>query len=258
LRAAVAGLPASVADRDQLAQAMALIDAWVADGAPLIAVGDTLPHPGVTIYREFRTEVQRQVFGDELGANLRELFYPLLNEGNQEDDHGSWDTPDALFYRALQGVSATIPLSRDYFHNVLTGATPTRDEALVDALRSALTTLGTRFGTGDMTQWLEPKLLTSYMDLGAAGAFYGETVTERQNRGSFNLLVELGPGGQSLIITPPGQSGNLTASDIANEPPHLRDQLPLYQAFLYRKIPASRDEIEGPITTTTLEIPRGL
>ena len=29
------------------------------------------------------------------------MFYPELNQGDQEDDHGSFGTPDALFLRAL-------------------------------------------------------------------------------------------------------------------------------------------------------------
>jgi hypothetical protein len=184
------------------------------------------------------------------------MFYPLLNAGNQEDDHGSFGTPDALFYRALQGPAATIPLSRYYFHNVETGAATSRDEVLVAALRTALAALAARFAAVDMTLWLEPKLLTSYMNLGAVDVFFGATVTERQNRGSFNLLVDLAPHGESLIIVPPGESATVTPADLASEPPHIRDQLPLYEAFLYRRIPRTRGDIEGPISVTTLEVPR--
>ena len=255
LHAAVVALAPDAGDGARLLEAENRIEAWLADGAPLIAVGDTLPHPGATLYREFRTEVQRLVFADELGGWLHEMYYPLLNEGNQEDDHGSYGTPDALFYRALQGPSATVPLSRDYFHNVDTGVASSRDEVLVAALRGALATLGARFGTDDMARWLEPKLLTSYMNIGAVNVFFGETVTERENRGSFNLLVELSQGGESRIIVPPGESGTLTAADLGTEPPHLRDQLPLYEAFLYRRIPRSRGEIEGPTSVTALAIP---
>lgn len=255
LRAAVAALAAGAADGAKLIEAGGLIDAWLADGAPLVAVGDTLPHPGATLYREFRTEVQRLVFADELGGWAHEMFYPLLNEGNQEDDHGSYGTPDALFYRALQGPSATVPLSRDYFRNVDTGVASSRDEVLVAALRGAVGALSARFGADNMALWLEPKLRTSYMNIGAVNVFFGETVTERENRGSFNLLVDLSPGGESRIIVPPGESGTLTSADLSNEPPHIRDQLPLYEAFLYRHIPRSRDEIEGPTSVTTLALP---
>jgi hypothetical protein len=93
------------------------------------------------------------------------------------------------------------------------------------------------------------------MNIGGADVLYGDTITDRENRGSFNLLLDLAPGGESLIIVPPGESGALTAADLTREPPHLRDQLPLYQAFLYRHIPATRDAIEGPTSTVTLDVP---
>jgi hypothetical protein len=106
LSAAVAGLPPDADKRHRLIAATRLIETWVADGAPLVAVGTTLPHPGVTLYRAFRTIAQHQTFADELTGYQLEMFYPLVNEGNQEDDHGSYGTPDALFYRALQGPDA--------------------------------------------------------------------------------------------------------------------------------------------------------
>ncbi len=255
LRAAVAALAPAAVDGARLTAAVDLIGAWLADGAPLLAVGDTLPHPGATLYREFRTQAQHLTFADELGGAVRTMFYPLLNEGNQEDDHGSFGTPDALFFRALQGPAAAVPLSRDYFRNVETGAAPSRDEALIAALRAALATLTARFGAEDMALWLEPKLLTSYMNIGAVNVFFGDTITERQNRGSFNLLIDFAPQGDSLIIVPPGESGALTVRDADQEPPHIRDQLPLYQAFLYRRIPKTRAEIEGPVSVTTLAVP---
>ena len=54
---------------------------------------------------------------------------------------------------------------------------------------------------------------------------------------------------------PPGESGTLTAGDLVTEPPHLRDQLPLYERFQYRRIPRTRADIEGPTTVTTLDLP---
>jgi hypothetical protein len=242
-------------DRARLVQASDLIGAWVDAGAPLVAVGPTLPHPGATLYRAFRTHAQVQIFGDELGTANREMFYPLVNEGNQEDDHGAFDTPDALFHRALQGAGAALPLSRDYFRNVATNETPGRDGALVAALRTALATVAARFGSEDMASWLEPALREQYMNLGAVNLFFGETISPRQNRGSFNLLVELdGPTGGQIIV-PPGESGALPAGALGSLPPHIRDQLPLYEAFAYRQIPRTRGDIEGPVVTTVLAVP---
>jgi penicillin amidase len=256
LASAVAALPQVAADRARLVEATELIEEWVADGAPLVAVGDKLPDPGAALYREFRTRVQRSTFADELGGALREMFYPQTNVGNQEDDHGSYGTPDALFYRALLGDAAAVPLSRDYFRNLQTGEAPGRDAVLVDALRDALEALAARFSTDDMTQWLEPRLLESYMDLGAVNVFFGTTTMERENRGSFNLLVDLGDVGGGRIIVPPGESGALPAGALATEPPHLRDQLALYEGFVYRHIPASRAEIEAPRSVKILDVPQ--
>jgi len=258
LSAAVSGLPDDVADRARLAEASGLIDAWVAAGAPLVARDGALPYPGAALYRAFRTVAQRAVFADELGGDVHEMFYPLVNEGNQEDDHGSYGTPDALFYRALQGASAAVPLSRDYFRNVATGASPGRDEALVAALRDAIAELAARFGSDDMQTWHEPALVETYMNLGGIDVLFGATSMPRENRGSFNLLIELGPSFAGRIIVPPGESGALPAGGIASEPPHLRDQLPLYQSFAYRRIPASRAAIAAPSVTRTLVVPADL
>ena len=57
------------------------------------------------------------------------MFYPALNEGDQEDDHGSLTSPDALFLRALLAAGAVpgapapsglLPVSRNYFDDVTT------------------------------------------------------------------------------------------------------------------------------------------
>ncbi|HYY06954.1 MAG TPA: hypothetical protein VE997_10255, partial [Candidatus Limnocylindria bacterium] len=78
---------------------------------------------------------------------------------------------------------------------------------------------------------------------------------ERENRGSFNLLVDLGgPDGQ--IIVPPGESGTFTVADVGAEPPHLRDQLGLYEAFQYRRQPFAEHELEPPVTAETIPVPR--
>ena len=79
---------------------------------------------------------------------------------------------------------------------------------------------------------------------------------ERENRGSFNLVVDLGSPVRGEIIVPPGESGSFTAADIGHEPPHLRDQLPLYEAFDYRRQPFAADELEPPVTAKTIPIVR--
>jgi penicillin G amidase len=250
-----------------LPTATALLRAWVDAGAPLVAVPDrtgVIPFPGAAIYREFRSAVQH-VFADELGSAWNGMFYPPSNEANQEDDHGSLFSPDAVFLRALFAagpVAGTVPppdllpLSRNYFDDVASGTPGTRNAALVAALSAALDSLTTRFGTTDQSAWLLPALMESYMDLGAISTIFGPTVQERQNRGTFNLLVELGQPPHGQIILPPGESGSFTFSDVRSEPPHLRDQLGLFEAFGYRTQPFLPADLEPPVTSETIPILR--
>jgi hypothetical protein len=79
---------------------------------------------------------------------------------------------------------------------------------------------------------------------------------ERENRGSFNLVVELDNPPRGEIIVPPGQAGTFTPADVGMEPAHLRDQLPLYEAFRYRVQPFTPDELEAPITVETIPVVR--
>jgi hypothetical protein len=193
------------------------------------------------------------------------MYFPEVLVGDQEDDHGSFGTPDALFLRVLLAAGAVprasvpdgvLPVSRDYFADVATGMPHTRTEVLTGALRAALATLAARFGTADQSAWQLPALRETYRDLGVIGAIFGPTEMERQNRGSFNLVVDLGPPVRGEIVLPPGEAGSFTNDDLASEPPHLRDQLPLYEAFGYRRQAFAPDELELPVTMEVIPIVR--
>jgi len=56
------------------------------------------------------------------------------------------------------------------------------------------------------------------------------------------------------IIVSPGAAGTFTAADVGHEPTHLRDQLPLYEAFAYRRQPFAEDELEGPLAAETIAV----
>jgi penicillin amidase len=267
LEDAVATLP-SGPENDALRQAVRLVRAWLDAGASLAAVPDghgVVPLPGAAIYTAFRTAAQVAVFGDELGSALRTMYFPDVLVGDQEDDHGSFGTPDALFLRVLLGAGpvageppadGVLPVSRDYFADVAIGVSQTRAAVLTDALRTALATLSARFGTDDQSRWQLPALRETYRDLGVISAVFGPTEMERENRGSFNMVVDLGSPVQGEIIVPPGESGSFTAADIVHEPPHLRDQLPVYEAFEYRRQPFVPADLEPPVTTETVAIVR--
>jgi len=205
------------------------------------------------------------VFADELGVAGRAMYFPDVLAGDQEDDHGSFGTPDALFLRVLIGAGAVTgtpapsgmrPPSRDYFADVTTGTPHTRSEVLADALRTALASLAARFGTSGQSAWQLPALRETYRDLGAIGPAFGPTEMERENRGSFNLAVDLGPPVRGEIIVPPGESGTFTGADLGHEPPHLRDQLALFEAFGYRSQPFAPGELEAPVTMESIPIIR--
>jgi penicillin amidase len=258
LEDAVASLP-NAPENVALRDATARVRAWVDGGASLAGVPDghgVVSDPGAAIYTAFRTAAQTAIFADELTTSLHAMDFPDVLVGDQEDDHGSFGTPDALFLRVLLGAGAVaggpppdgvLPASRDYFVDVATATRHTRTDVLVQALRTALDGLTARFGTGDQSQWMLPALRESYRDLGVISSVFGPTEMERENRGSFNLVVELGTPVHGEIILPPGESGSFTAADVGHEPPHLRDQLPLYEAFGYRRQPFTRDELEAPI-----------
>src|SRR5262245_8622737 len=266
LEDAVASLPA-VPENDALREAVGRVRTWVDAGASLVATPaahGVVPRPGAAIYTAFRTVAQTAIFGDELGSALRTMYFPAVLVGDQEDDHGSFGTPDALFLRVLLAAGpvaggppadGVLPVSRDYFADVATGTSHTRADVLAGALRAALASLAARFGTTDQSRWQLPALRESYRDLGIISAVFGATEMERENRGSFNLVVDLGSPVRGEIVVPPGESGSFTASDLV-EPPHLRDQLPLCEAFGYRPQPFARGELEPPVTAKTIPIMR--
>lgn len=253
LQSAVNGLPSSTSDLTQLQTAVGLIQTWLQAGGgngPLLADGTgNIPYPGVTIYRAWRQQVQTDTFGDELGSHNRSMHYFLVSDGDQEDDSGGFATPDALFRRALAGgPTAPFPTSRDYFQNVTNGTNPGRDATLVGSLRTAIATLTAQYGTSNMTKWLTPKIIVNFSAESAASASM-----ERENRGTFNEIIELSPTPTGQIIVPPGNSGYISSAFV--ESPHLRDQLPLYEAFQYRPLPFALTDLEGPTTTETLTLP---
>jgi len=264
LEDAVAGLDPS----SPQAMAVARVQSWVAAGASLVAVPDrtgVIPDPGAAIYTEFRTAAQSMTFADELGTGFRAMFYPAEDAGNQEDDHGSFGSPDALFLRVLFAAgpvpgavapAGLLPVSRDYFADVTSGTPHTRAEVLRAALDTALTTLTTNFGTADQTRWQLPALLESYRDLGAIGPIFKPTIQEREDRGSFNVVVQLDDPPSGEIIVPPGESGTFTVADLMHEPPHLRDQLAPFEAFQYRRQPFTQAELEPPVTMETVPFER--
>src|SRR5262249_361969 len=167
LEAAVATLP-NAPENAPLRDATARVREWVDAGASIAAVPDghgVVRDPGAAIFTAFRPAAQTAIFADELQGSLRTMYFPDLLVGDQEDDHGSFGTPDALFLRVLLsagpvangiGIDGVLPVSRDYFADA--GPPHTRAEGLVAARRTAVGALTTRFGAADQAQWQRPAL----------------------------------------------------------------------------------------------------
>jgi len=136
----------------------------------------------------------------------------------------------------------------------VTATNPGRDATLVESLRTAIATLTTHFGTTDPTQWLTSKITVEFDATSAAPFFYGDTIIEREDRGTINELIELTSTPSSQIVVPPGNTGHIQPS-LFPEPAHLRDQVALYESFQFHSLPFTPAELEGPTTTQTITLP---
>jgi hypothetical protein len=145
------------------------------------------------------------------------------------------------------------PTSRDYFRNVVTDTNPGRNAVLVDALRTVIMALTTQYGTTDPTQWLTPKITVQFDQTSAAQFLFGQTIIEREDRGTINEVIELTPSLTAQIIVPPGNTGHIPPTFV--QPPHMYDQLGLYESFQYHSLPFTPAELEGPTTSQTVTLP---
>jgi penicillin amidase len=254
LRTAVDALPPATVDLPQLDAATDLIESWLAGGASLVATGASIPNPGVTIYRAWRVALQSALFGDELGVHNRGLDYTVTRVNDNADSSGDLSSPDAVLLRALDWPTAAFPTSRDYFMNVNTMTNPGRDATLVESLRTAITTLTVQYGTSDPSQWITPKITVQFDTTSAAPFLYGQTIIEREDRGSINQVVELLPTPVAQLVLPPGETAHIPPAGFP-EPPHLRDQVGLYEGFGFHSNPNTLADLEGPTTTQTITLP---
>ena len=124
------------------------------------------------------------------------------------------------------------------------------------SLRTAIATLTAQQGTADPTQWLTNKITVQFDETSASPFLYGPTIIEREDRGTMNEVIELTPTLSSEIIVPPGETGFIPGPPApVQPPPHLRDQVPVYESFQYHSLPFTQAELEAPTTTQTITVP---
>jgi acyl-homoserine lactone acylase PvdQ len=253
----VQGTPAGSPEQ----QAYALMKQWSDAGGPLLRTGSggTYRFPGVAIYRDWRDRLQHTLLDDELGTDNRGMDFPAVIDGSNEDDHGSYLSPDSLLYHILThapelagpGVPppTTLVPSRDYC------AGSSCAQILVSTLTQSIAALTARFKSSDQSTWHEKVIVSTMPAQGAAPS----VVVERMNRGSFNQLHDFGVGAAFLTynVVPPGQSGMIDlptlvmsqAGDakaaVDSGSPHVFDQLPLYEGWRYKPLVMTQAALPG-------------
>jgi hypothetical protein len=241
----VQGTPAGSPEQ----HAFAAMKQWSDAGGPLLRTGSqgTYRFPGVAIYREWRNRLQHTLLDDELGTFNRGMDYPAVIDGSNEDDHGSYLTPDSVLYHVLThapelaGVEPATALepSRNYC------AGSTCAAILVHTLTQSIAALTKQYSSADQSTWHEPVIMSTVSPQGAAPGI----MLERMNRGSFNQLHDfgVGPAFKTYNVVPPGQDGmidlaTLVATQTADDPeaaaaasaPHDFDQKANYQGWRFK------------------------
>jgi acyl-homoserine lactone acylase PvdQ len=276
LSAAVDAVPVTDPDQASLKAGRDLMAAWVnADttvpmtaikthapitrsvhGAPLIDLDGNGFYElnGAELYERWREILQHRVFDDELGQFVSGLQYDPA-PGDNTGDHGGGDTQDSVLVHALSGVSPNGKRTINYFDDIHTSTHETAAFQLVESLRQALTELGDCLAATPTT-CRHANHLNVFSSLGAAPS---QTIGQTRggvDRGSYNQIVELAPTLFGVNVVPPGQSGLVNATLLAQiesqsgsqqrmtmDQAHLTDQLELYERFEYKLMPFTQAEV---------------
>jgi penicillin amidase len=146
-----------------------------------------------------------------------------------------------LIHRLLQDRKAALPVQADYLGGRRIGA------ALTQSLVDALDALAARYGTPDMSRWLQARAEIFW----SPGGIGSVPNTPWMNRGTYNQLVHLGEGDdlKAMNVVSPGQSGDFRS-------PHFADQLELYATWTYKPMRLTReDQLRHAESVTHLRLP---
>lgn len=176
--------------------------------------------PAVTIWQYWYPAFVNHVFAAELGTVASgDIDSSMLTN---------------LAVRLLEGRSAALPLRYDYSHGEPAW------HAATQTLRGTLTMLAGRYHTADMARWLLPVVRTQWGPLGLGQV----PSTPWMNRGTYNQIVQLGPGRAltAVNVDPPGESG-LAGS------PYFADQLRLYATWRYKPMRLNAAALRGHVSS---------
>jgi penicillin amidase len=187
-------------------QATSLLQSWYEKDQNIFddAVTSTTDNVAYIIYWVWRDKFANDVFGDELGGNVKPV------------------SPNVLIH-LLDGAKSGVPPHLDYFN----GADPST--VMVRSLEEALDSLTYLFGTSDVSEWMVPRGDVVFKTL--LGTEVGRMPWA--NRSTYAQAIVLAPDevtGYNII--PLGQSGFIAADGTLD--PHFRDQLDLFRNFEYK------------------------
>ncbi|MFX1240672.1 MAG: penicillin acylase family protein [Promethearchaeota archaeon] len=170
----------------------------------------TYDDPGLTIFDEWFSMIDNEVFDDDLPPSMR----------------GSSSTLIHIF----DGEDSKLPLNYDYLNG------EDRDEVINRVLKDAVINLRDELGP-DMEKWLTPVRIWVPSALGALPP----PVMHYMNRGTYNQIVEMpkhkwwhnswNSAPYAFNVIPPGQSGFM---NYLFEYKHAYDQLALYETWTYK------------------------
>ncbi|HEV2452339.1 MAG TPA: penicillin acylase family protein [Streptosporangiaceae bacterium] len=210
----------------------------------------TLGSPAMSIFMNFLEALERNVF--EGGTLPGEQYTGKVNFSDASLQLGLYGglgnmATYNLLYHILAGTNGIQPCSTlCYTGGYFAGH---RDQILVESLNDAIAILsgtGTQlgqnvpgFGTLDIADWgYQPYIDQNWDNLDplAAGVTTHCGASATQNRSTFMMAVDVGRTtvtGQDVL--PPGQSGFLSAAGLPS--PHFCDQVGLFDAFRYKRMP---------------------
>ena len=191
--------------------------------------GPNYVEPGATILRAWLPLMFQRLLADDLPAAVMTRYasagYPTSAPG------GSLNTAAGakLLFNALQGASAGVPQTVDFFNGA------DRNAMIRAALTDAVNQLTARYGA-DMNLWLTPVVphrfaTVNFLGYPQAAASEVIDLPTYMNRGTENDTVTFTTAGQASLCTsaPPGQSGFVAPNGTRAK--HYDDQLALYKAF---------------------------